>query len=94
MLEHQKEVITRRTQKELDTAKKRFHIVEGFIKAINVLDEVIAIIRSSKSKKDASDNLISKFEFSEAQAQAILELMLYRLTGLEIEIFEKEYATT
>jgi len=92
-VEHQKEIITRRTQKELDTAKKRHHIVEGFIKAINVLDEVIAIIRSSKSKKDASDNLISKFEFSEAQAQAILELMLYRLTGLEIEIFEKEYAT-
>ncbi len=92
-VEHQKEVITRRTKKELDTAKKRFHIVEGFIKAINVLDQIIALIRSSKSKKDASDNLISKFEFSEAQAQAILELMLYRLTGLEIEIFEKEYAT-
>ena len=91
-VEHQKEIITRRTQKELDIARKRFHIVEGFIKAIDVLDEVIAIIRSSKSKKDASDNLISKFEFSEAQAQAILELMLYRLTGLEIEIFEKEYA--
>ena len=53
MLEHQKEIITRRTQKELDTAKKRFHIVEGFIKAINVLDEIIATIRSSKSKKDA-----------------------------------------
>ena len=88
-VKHQKEVITRRTQKELDTAKKRFHIVEGFIRAINVLDEIIAIIRSSKSKKHASDNLINKFEFSEAQAQAILELMLYRLTGLEIEIFEK-----
>ncbi|WP_297417158.1 DNA topoisomerase IV subunit A [Clostridium sp.] len=91
-VEHQKEIITRRTQKELDAAKKRHHIVEGFIKAISILDEVIATIRSSKSKKDASDNLISKFEFSEAQAQAILELMLYRLTGLEIEIFEKEYA--
>jgi topoisomerase-4 subunit A len=92
-VQHQKEIITRRTQKELDTARKRFHIVEGFIKAINVLDEIIATIRSSKSKKDACDNLMSKFEFSEAQAQAILELMLYRLTGLEIEIFEKEYAT-
>jgi len=92
-VEHQKEIITRRTQKELDTAKKRYHIVEGFIKAINILDEIIATIRNSKSKKDASDNLISKFEFSEAQAQAILELMLYRLTGLEIEIFEKEYAS-
>ncbi|RII36231.1 DNA topoisomerase IV subunit A [Clostridium chromiireducens] len=91
-VEHQKEIITRRTQKELDVAKKRHHIVEGFIKAISILDEVIATIRASKSKKDASDNLISKFKFSEAQAQAILELMLYRLTGLEIEIFEKEYA--
>ncbi len=91
-VEHQKEIVTRRTQKELDVAKKRHHIVEGFIKAISILDEVIATIRSSKSKKDASDNLINKFEFSEAQAQAILELMLYRLTGLEIEIFEKEYA--
>ena len=91
-VEHQKEIITRRTQKELDVAKKRHHIVEGFIKAISILDEVIATIRSSKSKKDASDNLISKFGFTEIQAQAILELMLYRLTGLEIEIFEKEYA--
>lgn len=91
-VEHQKEIVTRRTQKELDTAKKRFHIVEGFIKAIKILDEVIATIRKSKSKKDASENLISKFGFTEPQAQAILELMLYRLTGLEIEIFEKEYA--
>lgn len=91
-VEHQKEIVTRRTQKELDTAKKRFHIVEGFIKAIKILDEVIKTIRSSKSKKDASENLMSKFGFTELQAQAILELMLYRLTGLEIEIFEKEYA--
>jgi Type IIA topoisomerase (DNA gyrase/topo II, topoisomerase IV), A subunit len=91
-VEHQKEIITRRTQKELEVAKKRHHIVEGFIKAINILDDVIKTIRSSNSKKDASENLISKFEFTEPQAQAILELMLYRLTGLEIEIFEKEYA--
>ena len=91
-VEHQKEIVTRRTKKELESAKKRFHIVEGFIKAINVLDEVIATIRSSKSKKDASENLISKFGFTELQAQAILELMLYRLTGLEIKVFEKEYA--
>ena len=91
-VEHQKEIITRRTQKELEVAKKRHHIVEGFIKAISILDEVIKTIRSSNSKKDASENLISKFKFTEAQAQAILELMLYRLTGLEIEIFEKEYA--
>ena len=72
-------------------AEKRFHIVEGFIKAINVLDEVIKTIRESKSKKDAGENLMSKFGFSEPQATAILELMLYRLTGLEITIFQKEY---
>lgn len=88
---HQKEVITRRTTKELENAEKRFHIVEGFIKAINILDEVIATIRASKSKKDAGINLINKFGFTEPQAEAILELMLYRLTGLEISIFEKEY---
>ncbi|WP_252244703.1 MULTISPECIES: DNA topoisomerase IV subunit A [unclassified Clostridium] len=88
---HQKEIVTRRSEKELEVAKKRFHIVEGFIKAIDVLDEVIATIRSSKSKKDASNNLIEKFVFTAEQAQAILELMLYRLTGLEIKVFEKEY---
>lgn len=91
-VEHQKEIITRRTQKELEVARKRYHIVEGFIKAISILDEVIKTIRNSNSKKDASENLISRFGFTDAQAQAILELMLYRLTGLEIEIFEKEYA--
>lgn len=88
---HQKDVITRRTKKELQEAEKRFHIVEGFIKAIDIMDEIIAEIRASKSKKDASLNLISKFNFTEIQAAAILELMLYRLTGLEIKVFEKEY---
>lgn len=90
-LEHQKEVITRRTKRELEVAEKRFHIVQGFIKAIGIMDEVIKTIRASKSKKDASDNLIAKFQFSEVQAEAILELMLYRLTGLEIVSFEKEH---
>ena len=88
---HQKEVLTRRTKKELEMAERRFHIVEGFIKAIKVLDEVIATIRASKSKKDAGINIVNKFGFTEIQAEAILELMLYRLTGLEISIFEKEY---
>ena len=90
-INHQKEVITRRTQRELEISEKRFHIVEGFIKAIGIMDEIIKIIRSSKSKKDAGINLVSKFGFTEAQAEAILELMLYRLTGLEIKVFEKEY---
>ena len=88
---HQKEIVTRRTVRELEIAEKRFHIVEGFIKAINILDEVIKTIRESKSKKDASTNLINRFGFTEIQAEAILELMLYRLTGLEIKVFEKEY---
>lgn len=89
---HQKDIVTRRTIRELEIAEKRHHIVEGFIKAIDVLDEVIKTIRESKSKKDAGENLVAKFGFTEIQAEAILELMLYRLTGLEIKVFQKEYA--
>jgi DNA gyrase/topoisomerase IV subunit A len=88
---HQKEVVTRRTSKELQIAEKRFHIVEGFIKVIGILDEIIVLIRASKSKKDAENNLMTTFGFTELQAQAIVELMLYKLTGLEIITFEKEY---
>jgi len=90
-IKNQKEVITRRTKRELEIAEKRFHIVEGFIKAIGIMDEIIKTIRASKSKKDAGENLISKFGFTNPQAEAILELMLYRLTGLEIKIFQKEH---
>jgi topoisomerase-4 subunit A len=90
-LKHQRDVVTRRTQRDLETAQKRFHIVEGFIKAIGIMDEIIKLIRASKSKKDASNNLVEKFGFTEQQAEAILELMLYRLTGLEISAFEKEH---
>lgn len=88
---HQKDVVTRRKKRELEVAEKRFHIVEGFIKAIGIMDEVIATIRASKSKKDAHENLVSKFGFTDLQAEAILELMLYRLTGLEIKVFQKEH---
>lgn len=88
---HRKEVVTRRTEKELETAEKRFHVVEGFIKAIDILDEIITTIRASKSKKEAHERLVDSFGFTDIQADAILELMLYRLTGLEIKIFEKEY---
>ena len=88
---HQKDVVTRGTKRELEVAEKRFHIVEGFIKAIGIMDEVIATIRASKSKKDAHENLVSKFGFTDLQAEAILELMLYRLTGLEIKVFQKEH---
>ncbi|WP_163193337.1 DNA topoisomerase IV subunit A [Clostridium thermarum] len=90
-LDHQKEVITRRTQRELDMSEKRYHIVEGFIKAIDIMDKIIETIRASISKKDAQEKLVQKFGFSELQSEAILELMLYRLTGLEIKVFEKEY---
>lgn len=88
---HQKDVVTRRTKRELEVAEKRFHIVEGFIKAIGIMDEVIATIRASKSKKYAHENLVLKFGFTDLQAEAILELMLYRLTGLEIKVFQKEH---
>ena len=90
-INHQKEIITRRTVKELKEAEKRHHIVEGFIKAIGIMDEVIKTIRESTSKANARENLMNKFQFSELQSDAILELMLYRLTGLEIKAFEKEY---
>ncbi len=90
-VDYQKEIVRRRTEKELDAAKSRFHIVEGFIKAIGIMDEIIKTIRASKSKKNAASNLMNKFQFTAPQAEAILELMLYRLTGLEIASFEKEY---
>lgn len=90
-INHQKHVVTKRTEKELEIASRRFHIVEGFIKAIGIMDQIIETIRASKSKKDAGKNLVDKFGFTEVQAEAILELMLYRLTGLEIVAFEKEH---
>ncbi len=88
---HQKDVVTKRTEIELEACKKRFHIVEGFIKAINILDDIIETIRSAKSKKDANEKLVNIYDFTTLQAEAILELMLYRLTGLEIKVFKKEY---
>lgn len=88
---HQKEVVTKRTERELEIAARRFHVIEGFIKAIGIMDQIIETIRASKSKKDAGKNLMDKFGFTEVQAEAILELMLYRLTGLEIVAFEKEH---
>lgn len=90
-INHQKHVVTKRTEKDLEIASRRFHVVEGFIKAIGIMDQIIETIRASKSKKDAGKNLVDKFGFTEIQAEAILELMLYRLTGLEIVAFEKEH---
>ncbi|WP_458415268.1 DNA topoisomerase IV subunit A [Schinkia sp. CFF1] len=87
---HQKEVVTRRSQYELNKAKERQHIVEGLIKAISILDEVIATIRASKDKRDAKNNLIAKFQFTEPQAEAIVTLQLYRLTNTDITTLQKE----
>lgn len=89
-IEHQKEVVTRRTQFELNKAKERQHIVEGLIKALSILDEVIATIRASKDKRDAKDNLIAKFVFTEPQAEAIVSLQLYRLTNTDITALRNE----
>lgn len=90
---HQREVITRRTQFDLDHAKARLHIVEGLIYCLSILDEVIKVIRASKDKQDAKINLINKFSFTEAQAEAILVLQLYRLTNLDVSELENEEAT-
>lgn len=87
---HQKEVITNRSNYDLQKARERQHIVEGLIKALSILDEVIATIRASKDKRDAKDNLISKFEFTELQAEAIVSLQLYRLTNTDITALQSE----
>jgi topoisomerase IV subunit A len=91
-IEHQKEVITRRTQFELNKAKERQHIVEGLMKALSILDQVIMTIRASKDKRNAKDNLIAKFAFTEAQAEAIVSLQLYRLTNTDITALQNEAA--
>ncbi|GAA0116660.1 DNA gyrase subunit A [Clostridium senegalense] len=90
-LEHQKEVITRRTQFDLDKALARAHILEGLRIALDHIDQVIALIRGSKTTAEAKEGLIKEFGLSEKQAQAILDMKLQRLTGLEREKIEEEY---
>ena len=85
------EVVVRRTKFDLDKAQKRAHILEGLLKAIDIIDEIIAHIRASKSVDEAREGLISKFGFTEAQAQAIVEMRLRQLTGLEREKLQAEY---
>ena len=87
---HQREVVKRRTEFDLAHAKARYHIVEGLIKCISILDEVIKVIRASKNKSDAKDNLVKEFEFTEAQAEAIVTLQLYRLTNTDVVALENE----
>ena len=91
-IRHRKNVVTARTQYELDKAKARAHILEGLMIAVDNLDEVIALIRASKNPKEAKAGLMERFALTEVQAQAILDMRLQRLTGLEIEALRKEYA--
>lgn len=90
-VDHQKEVVTHRTRYELEKAEDRAHVLEGLVKALNILDEVIAAIKASKNRLDAQNNLVERFGFTERQADAILTLQLYRLTNLEIHALEKEW---
>lgn len=90
-VDHRHEVVTRRTQFELDEAEKRAHILEGYLIALDNLDEVIALIRSSRDPDTARDGLMQKFGLSEIQARAILDMRLQRLTGLEREKIQNEY---
>jgi topoisomerase-4 subunit A len=89
---HRKTVIINRSQFELNKARKRQHIVEGLIKALSILDKVIATIRGSKDKKDAKMNLVTAYEFTEEQAEAIVTLQLYRLTNTDITELQTEAA--
>ncbi|MBQ3514178.1 MAG: DNA gyrase subunit A [Lachnospiraceae bacterium] len=89
-LEHQKEVVTRRTKYELNKAQERAHILQGLMIALDHIDEVISIIRSSKNVQEAKDRLIQRFELTDAQAQAIVDMRLRALTGLEREKIESE----
>ena len=90
---HQKDVVKRRTEFDLAHAKARYHIVEGLIKCISILDEVIKVIRASKNKQDAKMNLVKEFEFTEEQAEAIVILQLYRLTNTDVVALENEKAS-
>ena len=87
---HQKEVITRRTEFDLKVAKARMHILEGLIKALSILDEVIKVIRASKNKSNAIENLQTEFDFTKPQAEAIVNLQLYKLTNTDVTELENE----
>ncbi len=93
-INHQKDVVKRRTAYDLEQARQRLHILDGLIIAVDNLDEIIALIRASKNAKEAKERLITRFQFSDAQAQAILDLRLQRLTGLEILTLRQEHAAT
>lgn len=89
-LEFQKQIIRRRTQFNLQKAQQRLHIVEGLIKALSILDQVIKTIRASKNRKDAKENLVKDYQFTPEQAEAIVTLQLYRLTNTDVTELEEE----
>jgi DNA gyrase subunit A len=90
-VEHRKEIVVRRTRFDLRKAEERAHILEGLVKALDVIDELIALIRGSRTPQEAKSGLIERWQFSEVQAQAILDMRLQRLTGLEREKIVAEY---
>ena len=92
-IEFKKEVIIKRTNYDLSMAKARLHIVEGLIKCLSILDEVIRAIRASKNKADAKENLVKEFDFTKEQAEAIVMLQLYKLTNTDVTELEKELAS-
>ncbi|WP_422804589.1 DNA topoisomerase IV subunit A [Tetragenococcus halophilus] len=87
---HRRDIVLKRSQFELNKAQKRQHIVDGLMKALSILDQVIATIRASKDKKDAKNNLVIQHQFTQAQAEAIVNLQLYRLTNTDITELENE----
>ncbi|MBR4262644.1 MAG: DNA topoisomerase IV subunit A [Bacilli bacterium] len=89
-VEHLKDVIIRRTKFDLEHAKARYHIVEGLIKCLSILDEVIRVIRASKNRADAKENLIKEFDFTPEQSEAIITLQLYKLTNTDVTLLEEE----
>ncbi|OYQ67831.1 DNA topoisomerase IV subunit A [Aerococcus sp. 1KP-2016] len=89
-IEHRYVIIRRRTTFDLNKAQRRLHIVDGLVKAMSILDEVIAVIRNSKNKSDSKQNLIREFDFSETQAEAIVSLQLYRLTNTDVTALQNE----
>ncbi len=93
-IEYRVLVITRRINYDLKKAQEKMHILEGFMKALKNIDEVIKIIRASKTADEAKNNLMQRFEFTEIQVKAILDMRLHKLTGMEIEAVEKDYNET
>lgn len=91
-IDFRKDVVLRRSRYELDKMEKRIHIIEGLMKAVSILDEVIRIIRASKDKADSKNNLMKEFGFDEPQAEAIVSMRLYRLSNTDIQILRNEFA--